>query len=155
MTVTGRTGTALVIGAIVSVCLNLLLAGVMIGGHWHGGPGRHGPFGEGPFWTRLPDEARPIVKGVFESHKAEFDAHRKQVQDAKQKVAEALKADPIDQAQLDQALSELMQQSQAMQEFGHQVMVDIARKLPPDLRREMADRWARDRFRRKPDEPEE
>jgi Spy/CpxP family protein refolding chaperone len=145
MTLTGRTGTVVVVAAIVSLCLNMLLAGVMIGGHWHGGPGRHG---DGPFWTRLPDEARPVVKGVFEAHKAEFDTHRKAVEQAKLKVAELLKADTIDQAQLNQALEDLSRETQAMQQFGHQVLIDIAQKLPPDLRREMADRWAKDRFRR-------
>jgi hypothetical protein len=59
-----------------------------------------------------------------------------------------LKADTIDQTQLNQALEDLSRETQAMQRFGHQVLVDIAQKLPPDLRREMADRWAKDRFRR-------
>jgi hypothetical protein len=143
MTLTGRTGTAVLVAAVVSLCLNLLLAGMMIGGHWHDWPGRHSEF-----WSRIPEDARPIVKGVFEAHKTEFDQHRKAVEQAKLKVAELLKADTIDQAQLDQALDALSRETQAMQQFGHQVMIDIAQKLPPDVRREMADRWAKDRFRR-------
>jgi len=141
MTLTGRTGTTVVVAAIVSVCLNLLLAGVVVGGRWHDWPGR-GPFRD------IPDEARPLIKSVFESHKSEFDARRDAVQQARMKVAEVLKADTIDQAQLNQALSELLQQSQAMQKLGHQVMVEVAQKLTPEQRREMADRWAQDRFRR-------
>ena len=35
MTFTGRKGTALLAALIVSLCVNLLLAGVMIGGRWH------------------------------------------------------------------------------------------------------------------------
>jgi len=150
MTLTGRRGTAVVVAAIVSLCLNLALAGFLIGGRWHhDGPWRH----DGPFWARLPDEAKPIVKDVFDAHKQEFEGHRKDVQAARQKVAELLKADPIDKDQLNQALAELSQQTQAMQQFGQQVMIEIAEKLPPKMRGEMADRWAKDRFKKPPEEP--
>ena len=145
MTLTGRRGTAVVAAAIISLCLNLLLAGLMIGGHWHDG--------RGPFWKDLPEEARVVVKDVFDAHKQEFEGHRQDVQDARQKVADLLKADTINKDQLDQALAQLSQQTQTMQQFGQQVMVEIAQKLPPDLRRQMADRWAKDRFRKPPSEP--
>ncbi|HET6158859.1 MAG TPA: periplasmic heavy metal sensor [Dongiaceae bacterium] len=151
MTLTGRTGTAVLAAAIVSICVNLLLAGFLIGGRWHDWPGRHGPFGGPGLMGNVPEEARPLIKDVFESHKAEFDSHRDAIQQARMKVAELLKADPIDRAQLDQALGNLLQESQAMQKFGHQVLIDVAQKLPPELRREMADRWAKDRFRMKPE----
>ncbi|HEV8388584.1 MAG TPA: periplasmic heavy metal sensor [Dongiaceae bacterium] len=145
MTLTGRTGTAVVAAAIVSLCLNMLLAGFLIGGRWHDEPGR------GPFFRNIPEEARSLVKGVFDAHKSEFDTRREAVQQARQKVADVLKADPIDQARLNQALSELLQQTQAMQQFGHQVMVEVAQKLTPEQRRAMADGWAKDRFMRKPE----
>lgn len=150
MTLTGRTGTLVVIAAIVSLCINMLLVGVMVGGRWHGGPGHHGSFwGGGRLMANLPEEARPLIKQVFESHKAEFQAEREAVEQARIKVAELLKADPIDRAQLDVALGELLQRTQSMQKFGHQVLVDVAEKLPPEMRRDMADRWAKDRFRMK------
>lgn len=150
MTLTGRTGTVVVGALIVSLCVNLLLAGMMLGGRWHDGPRHPRVFG-GPMMTSVPEEARPMVKEVLDSHKAEFDTRRDAIRQARMKVADLLKADSIDQAQLDQALSELSQQSQALRQFGLQVMVEIAQKLPPDLRREMADQWAKDRFGRKSD----
>jgi uncharacterized membrane protein len=142
MTFTGRKGTALLVALIVSVCANLLLAGVMIGGRWHG---------PGPWWKDIPEEARPIMKQAFESHKAEFDAHRQAVQQARQKVANILKADPIDQAALDQALAELSEKSQTIRQLGNTMMVEVAKQLSPDLRAQMADRWAQERFRRRPE----
>ena len=78
MTLTGRTGTAVLGALIVSLCINLLLAGMMIGGRWYDdddGP-RHGRFLGGPIMRSVPDDARPLVKEVFDSHKAEFDTHR-------------------------------------------------------------------------------
>ena len=142
MTFTGRTGTALLTALIVSLCVNLLLAGVMVGGRWHD---------RGPWWRDVPEEAQPVMKQVFESHKAEFDAHRDAVREARQKVANILKADPIDQAALDQAMAELSQQSQSIRELGNTMMVEVAKQLSPELRAQVADRWAQDRFRRRPD----
>jgi Spy/CpxP family protein refolding chaperone len=150
MTLTGRTGTAVVAALIVSLCINLLLAGMMLGGRWHDGPRRHGMFFGGPIMGKVPEEARPLVREVFDAHKAEFDAHREAIRQTRLKVAELLKADVIDQAQLDQALNELLQQSQMMQQFGHDVMIEIAQKLPPEVRREMAEDWAKERFGKKP-----
>jgi Spy/CpxP family protein refolding chaperone len=142
MTFTGRKGTALLVALIVSVCLNLLLAGVMVGGRWH-----HG----GPWWRDVPEEARPIMKQAFDAHKAEFDSQRDAVQQARQKVADILKVDPIDQAALDQALADLSQKSQAIRELGNTMMVEVAKQLPPEIRAQMADRWAKERFRRRPE----
>ncbi len=149
MTLTGRTGTVVVVALIASLCVNLLLAGMTLGERWHDGP-RHRFFG-GPMMMGVPEEARPLMKQVFESHKPEFDTHLDAIRQARMKVADVLKADTIDQAQLDQALAELSQRSQAMRQFGLQVMVEIAQKLPPDVRREMADQWSKDRFGRKSD----
>jgi Spy/CpxP family protein refolding chaperone len=141
MTFTGRTGTALLAALIVSLCVNLLLAGVMVGGRWHGD--------RGPWWRDVPEEAQPIMKQVFESHKAEFDAHRDAVRQARQKVADLLKADPIDQAALDQAMAELSQQSQSIRQLGNTMMIEVAKQLSPELRAQVADSWAKDRFRRR------
>ena len=147
MTLTGRTGTAVLAALIVSLCINLLLAGMMAGGRWHDDDRpRHGPFLGGPIMRSVPEDARPLVKEVFDSHKAEFDTHRDAIRPARMKVADVLKADAIDQAQLNQAMNELLQQSQTMRQFGLGVMLEIAQKLPPDVRREMAEKWAKDRF---------
>jgi Spy/CpxP family protein refolding chaperone len=140
MTFTGRTGTALLAALIVSLCVNLLLGGVMIGGRLH-----H----DGPWWRSVPEEAQPIMRQVFESHKAEFDAHRDAVRQARQKVADLLKAEPIDQAALDQAMAELSEQSQSIRQLGNTMMVEVAKQLSPDLRAQVADSWAKDRFRRR------
>lgn len=142
MTFTGRKGTVLLVALIVSVCLNLLLAGVMVGGRWHG---------PGPWWRDVPEEARPIMKQAFEANKAEFDARRDAVRQAREKVADILKADPIDQAALDQALADLSQKSQAIRELGNTMMVDVAKQLSPEIRAQLAESWAKERFRRRPE----
>jgi Spy/CpxP family protein refolding chaperone len=144
MTFTGRTGTFLLVALIVSLCVNLLLAGMMIGGRWHDGP-RHRWMGD------VPEQARPVMKQVFDAHRPEFDARRDAIRQSRMKLADVLKAEPIDQAQLDQAMDDYLQKSMAMRQFGMQVMVEIAQKLPPEVRREMADEWAKDHFGRRRD----
>ena len=142
MTFTGRSGTALLAALIVSLCVNLLLAGIIIGGRWH-----H----PAPWWREIPEQARPVMKQVFESHKAEFRTRLDAVRQARETVAGLVKADPIDQAKLDQALADLAQQSQAMQQFGDNIMVEAAKQLPPDVRQQMVDRWAQGRYRKRSD----
>ena len=144
MTFTGRTGTFLLAALIVSLCVNLLLAGVMIGGRWHDGH-RH------RFMGNVPEQARPVMEQVFDANRPEFNARRDAIRQARMKIADVLKADPVDQAQLDQAMDDYLQKSMAMRQFGLQVMMEIAQKLPPDVRRDMADEWAKDHFGRKRD----
>jgi uncharacterized membrane protein len=141
MTFTGRKGTALLVALIVSVCINLLLAGAMVGGRWH----------PSPWWKEIPEDARPIMKQAFDAHKAEFDARRDAVQQARQKVADILKSDPIDQAALDQALADLSQKSEAIRQLGNAMMVEVAKQLSPEIRAQMADSWAKERWRRRPE----
>ena len=141
MTLTGRKGTIVVVALIVSVCLNLAAAGLMIGDHWHDRPGR-GMWGP----TRgVPEEAQPLVKEVFEANRPEFDAKRAAVHEARQRVAAILQADTIDQAALNAAITEMQARMGEMFQVGQRVMVDVAQKLPPEVRKEWAKKWAEER----------
>lgn len=144
MTLTGKAGTLAIVALVVSICINLLLVGVMVGHRWQGGPGRMGPFG-GQILRDMPEEARPLVKQVFARNKADFEARRDAVEQARRRVAEILQAETVDQAQLNVALSDLLQKTQGLHELGHRVMTEVAEQLPPDLRRDWAGRWVEDR----------
>lgn len=148
MTLTGRKGTAVVVALVVSVCLNLVVAGMMVGHRWHGGD-RMGMFG-GPM-RGMPEEARPLVKDIFDANRAEFDAKREAVDQARQRIAAALQGDTIDQAQLDAALGDMQARMAELFQLGQKVMVDVAQKLPPDMRKEWAKKWAEERRWKKPD----
>ncbi len=148
MTLTGRKGTVVVVALAVSVCVNLLLAGMMAGQRWHGGPGRMGMFG-GPL-RDMPEAAQPLVKDVLDANRAEFDARREAVDQARQQIAALLQADTIDQTQLEAALGDMQGRMADMFQLGQKVMVDVALKLPPDLRRDWAKKWAEKRGWKKP-----
>lgn len=141
MTLTGRKGTIVVVALIVSVCLNLAAAGLMIGHHWHDGPGRGGMFG----MRGVPEAAQPLVKEVFDANRPEFDARRAAVDEARQRVAALLQADTIDEAALSAAVADMQARMGEMFQVGQKVMVEVAQKLPPDVRKEWAKKWAEER----------
>jgi uncharacterized membrane-anchored protein YhcB (DUF1043 family) len=140
MTFTGRKGTALVVVTVVSICLNLAFAGIMIGGHWDkrsGGPGRW-------LFRSVPEDAKPLVDQALAARQGEFDAQRKAVQEARQKVAELLKADTVDRAQLEAAMAEMSDRFRDMSQIGRQALIDVTMQLTPEQRKEMAEEWAKD-----------
>lgn len=143
MTLTGRKGTIAVVALIASVCLNLALAGVMIGQRWHGWDGPRGPSG----WLMrgVPEEARPVVQGIIDANEAEFEAKRAVVAETRQRVAALLQADTVDQAQLEAALADMQSQIGEVFKLGQKVMVDVALQLTPEQRKEWAKKWAEER----------
>lgn len=145
MTLTGRKGTILVVALIASVCLNLALAGVMIGDRWHGSDRPRGPAG----WLMrgMPEEARPVVQGIIDANEAEFEAKRAVVTEARQRVAALLQADTVDRAQLEAALAEMQSQFGEMFRLGQKMMVEVALQLTPEQRKEWAKKWAEERRR--------
>ncbi len=147
MTLTGRKGTIVVVALIVSVCINLAAAGLAIGHRWHDGPGR-GMWG---MMRGVPEEAQPLVKEIFDANRAEFDAKRAAVDEARQRVAAILQADTIDRAELDIAFAGMQQRLGEMFQMGQKVIGDVAQKLPPDIRKEWAKKWAEERRWKKKD----
>ena len=142
MTFTGRKGTALVVVTVVSICLNLAFAGVMIGQHWDkrgGGPGRW-------LFRSVPEDAKPLVDQALAARQGEFDAKRAAVQEARKKVADLLMADTVDRAQLEAAMAEMSQRFRDMAQTGQQALIDVTLQLTPDQRKEMAEEWAKDRW---------
>lgn len=142
MTFTGRKGTALVVVTVVSICLNLAFAGIMIGGQLDkrgGGPGRW-------LFRSVPEDAKPLVDQALAARQAEFDANRKAVQEARQKVAELLMADTVDRAQLEAAMAEMSDRFRDMSQTGRQALIDVTMQLTPEQRKEMAEEWAKDRW---------
>jgi Spy/CpxP family protein refolding chaperone len=98
----------------------------------------------------VPEAAQPLVKDIFEANRPEFEAKREAVDQARQRLATALQADTIDQAQLDAALGEMQLRMTELYQLGQKVMVDVAQKLPPELRKDWAKKWAEKRRWNKP-----
>ena len=154
MTISGTKANWLVGAAILSLCLNLFLIGMMAGGRMHGfGP--HGPggsmggfmggFGPGMMagMDGVPPEVRDLVKRKFEAQKPKFEAGRDAIKAAKDKLAAAAAADPYDPAAFDAAFQEMQQAMQGMADAAHETIAQILPEVPVELRRDWIEHWGR------------
>jgi uncharacterized membrane protein len=157
MTLSGSGARWLVGGAVVSLCINLFLIGLMAG-HWIYGPpfGPHGPGGgPGPkggmeaMINGLPEDMRPIFKQEFGAAKPQFDTARDQVRDARTKVEQAAQADPFDPAAFDQAFDQLQASMDGVQKIAHQTIGKILPQLSAQQRRDLVQQWSK-RWDRRP-----
>jgi uncharacterized membrane protein len=152
MTISGSGARWLVGGAVVSLCINLFLIGLMAG-HWIYGPpfGPHGPGGPGgpgkpgmeAMINGLPQDVRPVFKQEFSAAKPQFDAARDQVRAARDKVEKAAQADPFDPAAFDQAFDELQTAMDGIQKVAHETISKILPQIPAAQRHELVEQWAK------------
>ena len=148
MTISGSGAKWLIGVAVVSLCVNLFLVGLMAG-HWIYGPGffRGGP--DGPrrgmeaMIAGVPEDLRPMIKQKFEAAKPQFKAQRAQINAARNKLAAAAEADPFDPAAFDQAFGEFQQAMDGMGALAHQTIREILPQIPAEPRKRLVDNWAK------------
>ncbi|MGD9538287.1 MAG: periplasmic heavy metal sensor [Alphaproteobacteria bacterium] len=125
------------IALLVSIGVNVLLAGIVIG-RWVD----HGPHGDGiPRFDReaareaLSPEARAIADEVWEQHKAAVRGKFKAVKEARNAVEALLRADEVDRATLEAAQAEMTTRwAEARAEIARGV-TEVALALPADQRK--------------------
>jgi len=150
MTISGTGAKWLVGGAVLSLCINLFLVGLMAG-HWIYGPPPFGPGGPGGGSGRgmeamingLPDDVRPVFKQEFGAAKPQFDAARDQMHAARQKLEQAAEADPFDPAAFDQAFDDFQTAMGGMQKVAHQTIGKILPQLSAKQRHDLVEQWAK------------
>jgi hypothetical protein len=153
MTLSGSGAKALIGVAVVSLCVNLFLVGLMAG-HWIEGPGffgHRGPDGDGDGPRRgiealiagVPEDLRPMIKEKFDAAKPQFQAQREQIKTARDKLAAAAEADPFDPAAFDQAFHEFQQAMDGMGAIAHQTIREILPQVPAEQRKQLVERWSK------------
>ncbi len=150
MTLSGSGAKWLVGGAVVSLCINLFLIGLMAG-HWFYGPPPFGPGGPGGGPGRgmeamingLPEDVRPVFKKEFGAAKPQFDAARDQMRAARDKLEKAAQADPFDPAAFDQAFGDLQTAMDGMQKSAHDTIGKILPQLSATQRHDLVEAWAK------------
>jgi uncharacterized membrane protein len=135
-------GNRLVILLAVSIGLNLVLAGVMVGSRL---ARRDTPHGEGFPPGKHPG---PEIDSVFKSHRAEFGERRRATARARSDVQEILNREPFDRAALDAALAKLRAETEQSQQMLHRALADAAANAPPERRRELGKMVSMGRGRR-------
>jgi uncharacterized membrane protein len=132
--------------AVVSLCVNLFLVGLMAG-HWIYGPGFFGRDGprrgiEGMI-AGVPEDLRPLIKEKFDAAKPQFQAQREKIHAARDKVAAAAQADPFDPAAFDQAFKDLQAAMDGMGATAHQTIREILPQISAEQRKQLVETWSK------------
>jgi uncharacterized membrane protein len=121
---------SLLVALIVSIALNLLVAGAFIG-RWTR------PAGPPPLsWAleSVAPETREQLRGKLRGHQAEVRPLRENMRRAMQVVRAAAATEPLDTAALTAALESARDAQQRYQAFLHSNVVDVLASLPVEQR---------------------
>lgn len=123
--------TALVAALLISVAINLLIVGVVLG--------RLGaPRGEPPpaAWAarELRPDTRNLVREQMRKQLPEVRPLRREMREAQRAVRMAATAEDFDPAMLRDAFARLREAGNSYQQFIHESLADVAASLPPPER---------------------
>lgn len=145
MTLSGRTGTAVVVALVVSVCLNVFVAGLVVGRISGGGaaaPDRAADAGGlERFMATVPAEARPVLRRALRENRRDLQGMVAAVREARQEAAAVVAREPFDPAAFQAAMAAVRDRSEALQAAVHVIIAEALDDLSPELRSEMAERW--------------
>ncbi|MEN3952441.1 periplasmic heavy metal sensor [Iodidimonas sp. SYSU 1G8] len=128
----------LLAGLGISVALNGLFAAMIF---FHPGHprDRHGPDVRlGRMEEHLSANSRAVLKETVQARRDTLASEFGAMRDARQGVADALAAEPFDQAALEAALARVREHQDVIQETVQASFVDAASKLPRDERIKLA-----------------
>ena len=130
----------LAIAAAISLGLNLLLGGVLVGQALQRRTQRALIERGGPMASSM-HERGPRGPGAFQrtvgGRHPEFGERRRVIEAARQKVREALTREPFDKGALEQALAGLRKETETSQALAHGALVETAASATPALRGEL------------------
>lgn len=136
----------LAIGLLISIALNLLCAGFLLGRGLHFGRGRKGP-------AQSLEDTRalrhPALRRAYAAERGQVKGRRDAVRQARARVSEALRTEPFQPARLEQSLGELRSETTKTQELLHRALVKAARDGTPEARRELSQGFERPARRRR------
>lgn len=125
----------LVVALLLSLSANVFFGGVYFSG-WHGGS----PYKSGyrsmdeSLKKSLSENDREILKKDMEVNRPRFRQLRDELQAAREKVEQAMRAEPLDQQALDAAMAEQEKAEEAMRSLVREVRKNTAAKLSPEGR---------------------
>lgn len=152
MTIRGNWAIAALAGLGLSLCLNLFVAGLLVGrGAWHLPPPHHMDRGFERFFGDMPAPARRELRSRFDAHRPEMRADFDAIRAAREQVAAAIRAPKLDEDALRQAFAELRARNTAAQALMHGIVIEAVRAMPPEVRKEWEPRW-RGRHRHREDD---
>jgi len=150
VTLDPRAGKWVLLALFLSLGLNLFVAGIVVAHRFHRPPHEFADqrppnerSGMHAFVDRmaatLPDADRERFLSVIAGYKPEMAAAEKQLRDARQKVRDAVAADPFDRTALEAAFGDVRARMQDMQKVMHGALADAVSRLPADARKNLAE----------------
>lgn len=87
-----------------------------------------------------PQEQRQALRKIVAQRRPELRQAVQALQEQRRTVADMVQNDPIDQAALTQALTDLRQRTTVAQEAGHQLLLDLVPHLTAEQRHDLIQR---------------
>ncbi len=135
MTIRGPFAVTLIVLLFVSLAANLVVAGFTVARF------RGPPTGAGEIdrivalgIRAFPPEIQGDIRDQVRAHRGEFRAGLVAVQASRQRMFEAMRADPFDRAALDQAFADVRTTTNDVQTIGQTIVADAIAQAPPDVR---------------------
>ena len=134
MTIRGPFAIGLIVVVFLSLAANLLVAGFIVARIADPRPGgdieRIVAIGIRAF----PPEIRDAIAAAAEAKRDEMRARLDDVQNARQRMFDAMRAEPFDRAALEAAYADLRARTNELQQAGQEIMLDAVANAPPDVR---------------------
>jgi uncharacterized membrane protein len=121
----------------VSIALNLLLGGIMLGRALHRPHPPPRAEREAPAFRHEREGKRAAARGLFREQSEALRDKRTAIGEARRTAQTALESEPFDRAALERALESLRKETAASQEIVHKAIVEAASKGSADERKEL------------------
>lgn len=141
---------------LASLALNLFLVALIAVPVIKGPPDRYGPppKGYGPSLMygalkELPEEDRLVIRRAMRERFRDVAPHIRETREARDKLIDAIAAEPYDEAAVRAAFDDISQATMAMSELGRDAMLNGFAKLTPEQRQRVAEAMREDREKTK------
>lgn len=134
MTVRGPLAVVLMVALLVSVAVNLTIAGFIFARVAGPRPGGEVERIVAIGIRAFPPEIRKAIADGSKAKRDEMKARLDAVQDARRKMFDVMRGDPFDPAALDAAYVELRARTADLQEVGQDIVADALAHSPADVR---------------------
>ena len=140
-----------VVGGVVAIVLllagNLFMAGTLLGHGLFGGAGDVSDPPLARFLRTVPSEARPVLRAVLFDHREDLRERLGDLVSARRRMTDLLAAPQVDDAATTEAMSDLRAATAELQAVLHEMLLDAAHRLPPEVREAWWRRAATERLR--------
>lgn len=138
------TNKGVVIALIISVALNLLVAGAVIGHFLRGGPEPRFPGHLGRMMENIDPQQRAEMKEQFQTFRREGRQLHKAMRQQQRALTRDILKEPFDEASARSGFAQLRQSSNAIQEQMHEQMISVMGNLGPEERARLIKRLQRE-----------